>query len=69
MVGVSHKVPICKDLLSPKFDLISMLGPCGGVTVNQLKAIVAVFGELSYLKIHTAEQYGLVGFVCRFVHS
>lgn len=43
------------------------LDPC--VTVNQLKAIIAVFGELSYLKIHTDKQYGLVNFVGRFVHS
>ncbi|KAL6648515.1 hypothetical protein ACP70R_012739 [Stipagrostis hirtigluma subsp. patula] len=43
--------------------LVAGLDP--SVTVNQLKAIVAKFGELRYLKIHADEQYGLVQFVSR----
>ncbi|CAL4921255.1 unnamed protein product [Urochloa decumbens] len=43
--------------------LVEGLDPC--VTVNQLKGIVALFGELCYLKIHADEGYGLIRFVSR----
>ncbi|KAL6593928.1 hypothetical protein ACP70R_048829 [Stipagrostis hirtigluma subsp. patula] len=49
----------------PKNAMVRLtdLDPC--VTVNELKDIVALFGELSYLKIHADEGYGLVEFVSR----
>lgn len=37
-------------------------------TVDQLKDVFALFGELCYLKIHE-ERYALVKFASRFVHS
>ncbi|KAF8684307.1 hypothetical protein HU200_044358 [Digitaria exilis] len=47
--------------------LVEGLDPC--VTVNQLKGIAAMFGELCYLRIDADEQCGLVKYVSRFVHS